>query len=107
MEKDKNKKKTLTISGGFTKRMPPEIGKKPEKKPFNIYKKKPQGSFFKKSSQNFIKQIDKPVRKNFSRKFAEQQATKDLFILKRKNLLNQELKLRIKAEIQIQKESLS
>ena len=40
MEKDKNKKKTLTISGGFTKRMPPEIGKKPEKKPFNIYKKK-------------------------------------------------------------------
>ena len=56
--------------------MPPEIGKKPEKKPFNIYKKKPQGSFFKKSSQNFIKPIDKPVRKNFSRKFAEQQATK-------------------------------
>ncbi len=76
MEKDKNKKKTLTISGGFTKRVPPEIGKKPEKKPFSIYKKKPQGSFFKKSSQNFIKPIDKPVRKNFSRKFAEQQATK-------------------------------
>ena len=46
MEKDKNKKKTLTISGGFTKRMPPEIGKKPEKKPFNIYKKKTPRQLF-------------------------------------------------------------
>ena len=43
MEKDKNKKKTLTISGGFTKRMPPEIGKKPEKKPFNKKDAKEKG----------------------------------------------------------------
>jgi len=77
MEKDKNKKKTLTISGGFGKKIsPPQSGKKQEKKVFNVYKKKPQGSFSKKSNQSFLKPVDKPSRKNFSRKHAEQQATK-------------------------------
>ena len=76
MEKNKNKKRTLTISGNFGKRAPAEPAKKTEKKVFNVYKKKPQGNFFKKSKPGFIKPIDKPGRKNFSRKFAEQQATK-------------------------------
>tara|TARA_Y100000590_G_scaffold197461_1_gene224250 strand:+ start:7713 stop:9911 length:2199 start_codon:yes stop_codon:yes gene_type:complete len=75
---EKNKKKTLTISGGIGKKIsPPQTGKKPEKKAFNLYKKKPQGSFFKKPGQGFSKPTDKPSsRKNFSRKYAEQQATK-------------------------------
>ena len=77
MEKDKNKKKrTLTISGGFGKKISPQPSKQTAKKTFNIYKKKPQGSFFKKSSQSLVKPTDKPSRKNFSRKYAEQQATK-------------------------------
>ncbi len=74
---EKNKKKTLTISGGISKKIsPPQPGKKQEKKVFNVYRKKPQGNFFKKPGQGFAKPIDKPGRKNFSRKFAEQQATK-------------------------------
>ena len=76
MEKKKNKKKTLTISGGFGKKTSPEPVKQTTKKTFTVYKKKPQGSFFKKSSQSFAKPTDKPSRKNFSRKYAEQQATK-------------------------------
>tara|TARA_Y100001970_G_scaffold271467_1_gene366791 strand:+ start:13376 stop:15574 length:2199 start_codon:yes stop_codon:yes gene_type:complete len=76
MEKDKNKKKTLTISGSYTKKTLPETGKKPETKIFNVYKKKPQGNFFKKPSQSFVKPAEKPNKKNFSRKYAEQQATK-------------------------------
>ena len=75
---EKNKKKTLTISGGIGKKIsPPQTGKKPEKKAFNLNKKNPQGSFFKKPGQGFSKPTDKPSsRKNFSRKYAEQQATK-------------------------------
>ncbi len=74
---EKNKKKTLTISGGIGKKISsPKPGLKQEKKVFNVYKKKPQGNFFKKPGQGFTKTADKPGRKNFSRKFAEQQATK-------------------------------
>ena len=76
MEKDKNKKKTLTISSNFAKRTPPVPGKKQEKKVFKVYKKKGSDSHFKKPSQNFFKPVEKPNKKNFSRKFAEQQATK-------------------------------
>tara|TARA_A100001011_G_scaffold199917_1_gene208198 strand:+ start:8028 stop:10223 length:2196 start_codon:yes stop_codon:yes gene_type:complete len=74
---EKNKKKTLTISGGVGKKISlPQTGKKPEKKAFNVFKKKPQGNFFKKPGQGFAKPQEKPQRKNFSRKYAEQQATK-------------------------------
>ena len=76
MEKNKNKKKTLTISGGTGKKIIPQTAKETTKKTFNIYKKKPQNNFFKKSNPGFSKPTDKPSRKNFSRKFAEQQATK-------------------------------
>ena len=76
MENNKNKKKTLTISGGTGKKIIPQTAKETTKKTFNIYKKKPQNNFFKKSNPGFSKPTDKPSRKNFSRKFAEQQATK-------------------------------
>ena len=54
-------------------------------------RKKPQGNFFKKPSQSFVKPAEKPNKKNFSRKYAEQQATKRFIHLKRKTLpsLNQ------------------
>ena len=74
---EKNKKKTLTISGGIGRKISPQqTGGKQEKKVFNVYKKKPQGNFFKKPGQGFVKPAEKPNRKNFSRKYAEQQATK-------------------------------
>ena len=72
MEKDKNKKKTLTISSNFAKRIPPVPGQKQEKKVFKVYKKKESGNFFKKPSQNLFKPSEKPYKKNLSRKFAEQ-----------------------------------
>ena len=76
MENNKNKKKTLTISGNFEKKASTFPNKQPGKKTFNVYKKKPQGNFTKKFDQNFTKPADKPNKRNFSRKFAEQQATK-------------------------------
>ena len=76
MNKDKNKKKTLTISGKFEKKSFPQHGNKSEKKVFNVYKKKPQNTFSKRPGPGFVKPVEKPNRKNFSRKFAEQQATK-------------------------------
>ena len=68
MEKDKNKKKTLTISGGLSKKVQPsQTNLRQEKKPI-IFKKKPQNNFAKRPVPNFSKQVDKPNRKNFSRK---------------------------------------
>ena len=78
MEKNKNKKRTLTISGGLGKKTFPPSGAKSEKKTFNVYKKKPQGASFNKPNQSSAttNKREKPSRKNFSRKYAEQQATK-------------------------------
>ena len=55
MEKDKNKKKTLTISGSLQKKHYQKLEKN-KTKIFNVYKKKPQGNFFKKPSQSFVNQ---------------------------------------------------
>ena len=54
MEKDKNKKRTLTISGNFEKKTFPPQGKKPEKKVFNVYKKRSQGNFQKKLNLDLL-----------------------------------------------------
>ena len=89
---DKNKKKTLTISGSFGKKTPSQPDKHLGKKTFNIYKKKPQTSFSKKFSQNFVKPSDKPNRRNFSRKFAEQQATKRFIHSDSKNSFKTKIK---------------
>ena len=40
MEKNKGKKKTLTISGSFTRKISPGSFNKPEKKTYSIQKKK-------------------------------------------------------------------
>ena len=74
MQKDKNKKKTLTISGSFNKKFDSTSYDRSGKKSFLVDKKK---SFKpKKISQNLLKDKGKPSKKNFARKLVEQQATK-------------------------------
>ena len=79
MEKNKNKKKTLTISTSFNKKKVTETSfRKPEKKAFFPDKRKIGKPIPK--SRNFFNQPSNNKgglnRKNFARKFAEQQATK-------------------------------
>ncbi len=80
MEKDKNKKKTLTISSSFSKKVSqPSFHKtKSEKKVFFPDKKKSNKPFGK--TKNFSNQPNNKKgslnRKNSARKYAEQQATK-------------------------------
>ena len=78
MEKDKNKKKTLTISSSFTKKIDQSSFNKSEKKVFYPDKKKinkpiPKSKNFSNQPSNNKVNLNK---KNFARKYAEQQATK-------------------------------
>ena len=79
MEKNKNKKKTLTISTSFNKKKVSQPSfQKPEKKVFFPDRKKSGKPIPK--NRNFFNQPSNNKgglnRKNFARKFAEQQATK-------------------------------
>ena len=78
MQKDKNKKKTLTISGSFNKKFDSTSYDRSGKKSFLVDRKKSFKTSFKpkKSSQNLSKDKGKPSKKNFVRKLVEQQATK-------------------------------
>ncbi|MBO6480170.1 MAG: translation initiation factor IF-2 [Pelagibacteraceae bacterium] len=78
MQKDKNKKKTLTISGSFNKKIDSTSSDRSGKKSFLIDRKKSFKTSFKpkKFSQNLSKDKGKPSKKNFARKLVEQQATK-------------------------------
>ena len=80
MEKDKNKKKTLTISSSFGKKLDSKSYKQSGKKSFSIEKKPTTKSPFKykysKPGQNLSPSKGKPNKKNFARKFVEEQATK-------------------------------
>ena len=76
--KNKNKKKTLTISSSFTKKIDKTSFNKPEKKAFYPEKKKstkafPKNKIFFNQPTNNRESLNK---KNFARKYAEQQATK-------------------------------
>mgnify|MGYP001208728634 CR=1 FL=1 len=76
MEKNKNKKKTLTISSSVTKKVSPSSYNTSvdRKKTFSIDKKP-----FSKSGRPWKKTSETPAkdnRKNFARKYVEQQATK-------------------------------
>ena len=76
MEKNKNKKKTLTISSSVTKKVSPSSynTSADRKKTFSIDKKP-----FSKSGRPWKKTSETPAkdnRKNFARKYVEQQATK-------------------------------
>ncbi len=78
MEKDKNKKKTLTISSSFNKKFNPSSYGRTPKKSYVIDKKKPTKPSVK-INKNWNNQTSSKTQvnnKNLNRKFAEQQATK-------------------------------
>ena len=96
MEKNKNKKKTLTISSSFNKGPSTFSKNKIEKKQFFVEKKKNFKAPFK-SQKPFPAQPSRKSKfnnKNFNRKFVEQQATKR-FISSDKKVIDKE-KLRDK-----------
>ena len=99
MDEKKNKKKTLTISTSFNKKIDASSFKGEGKKTYSIAKKKPfkSNKTFNKNIQNF-NQSNKPEnKKSFARKFVEQQATKD-FIKKDQKSPNKN-KLKVKGNI--------
>ena len=77
---DKNKKKTLTISSNLKKKIDTSSIATSGKKSFSVEKKKPF-----RSNKTLNKAVSAPninvnpdvKKKNFARKFIEQQATKD------------------------------
>jgi len=77
MEKDKNKKKTLTISGSFNKKISPSSYVKTTKKSYLVEKKKsPKITSRPKPWPKQSKNGGKLGNRKFNRKFVEQQATK-------------------------------
>ncbi len=98
MEKDK--KKTLTISSSLKKKIDTSAISSDGKKSFAVEKKKPF-----KSNKNFSKNnhVAKPAfdtnikKKNFTRKFVEQQATKDF--IKKDNKPAGKSKLKLKSPV--------
>ena len=96
----KDKKKTLTISSNLTKKIDTSNIQSSGKKSFSVEKKK---SF--KSNKNFNKSSSAPSagfnpdqkKKNFTRKFIEQQATKDF--IKKDNQPTGKSKLRLKSPV--------
>ena len=94
MEKDK--KKTLTISSNLKKKIDTSSISPSGKKTYSVDKKKtfrPNKSFNKLSSPNLNLQLDSK-KKNFTRKFIEQQATKDFIKKDNKPLGKSKLKLK-------------
>ena len=85
MEDQKNKKKTLTISTGVSKKIDISSLKSGGKKTFSIEKKAPFRSSRDNKSTSGPGTFRKtePVKKNVVRKFVEQQATKN-FVKKMK-----------------------
>ncbi len=98
--KDKNKKKTLTISTSFSKKININTTPKDGKKSFSVEKKNNYRQS-KDNNKNFSKANSFPkdvTKKPFSRKFIEQKATKD-FIKKEKKTSNKS-KLKLKGPIE-------
>ncbi len=96
---EKNKKKTLTISSNLTKKIDTSTVKKDGKKSFSIGKKKPfKGTRdFQKQSKSFANNNFPVKKKNFERKFIEQQATKAF--IKKDDKTPSKSKLKLKAPI--------
>jgi len=98
MEKDK--KKTLTISSNLKKKIDTSAISRDGKKSFSVEKKKPfksnKGSS--KSNQSLKQTTDHNLKKkNFARKFIEQQATKDF--IKKESKPTGKSKLKLKSPI--------
>ncbi len=95
---DKDKKKTLTISSNLKKKIDTRSISTSGKKSFNVEKKKPfkTGKTNRSNNQNIsLNQENK--KKNFARKFIEQQATKDF--IKKDNKPAGKSKLRLKGPV--------
>ena len=94
---DKNKKKTLTISSNLKKKIDTSFISTSGKKSFSVEKKRPF-----KSNKSFNKTFTAPnakinpdnKKKNFARKFIEQQATKDFIVKDNKPAGKSKLKLK-------------
>jgi translation initiation factor IF-2 len=102
MDKKKDKKKTLTISKKFNKKIDiSSLGNKEGKKSFSIEKKKPFRNLKDSSNKNktgdFYNRADKG-KKKFTRKFIEQQATK-AFIKKKDEKTPVKSKLKLKGPV--------
>ena len=95
MEKDK--KKTLTISSDLKKKINTSFVSSSNKKSFSVEKKKPirSNKNFNRNSQNLSHSAGQNnQKKNFTRKFAEQQATKDFINKENKPAGKSKLKLK-------------
>ena len=98
MEKDK--KKTLTISSNLKKKIDTTSISTSGKKAFSVEKKKPfktNKSFNKSNSTPNINTNQSIKKKNFARKFIEQQATKDF--IKKENKPAGKSKLKLKGPV--------
>ncbi len=97
---DKDKKKTLTISSNLKKKIDTSAINSEGKKAFSIEKKRsPKGvKNFSKDNQQ-VKKFDNQnfKKKNFARKFVEQQATKDF--IKKDNKPTGKSKLKLKSPV--------
>ena len=97
---DKNKKKTLTISSNLTKKIDTSSISSSSKKSFSVDKKKtfrPNKQFKKQGIATNIPLNQDIKKKNFARKFVEQQATKDF--IKKDNQPAGKSKLKLKGPI--------
>ncbi len=97
---DKDKKKTLTISSDLKKKIDTTSINRDGKKSFSIEKKKPyRGSqSFQKPNQPLKKSSESSFKKkNFARKFIEQQATKEF--IKKDNKPSGKSKLKLKSPV--------
>ena len=97
MDKDKNKKKTLTISSNLKKKIDTSSLTSVGKKSYSIDKKKPfrqNKTFSRNISETKATQSMEARKKNFARKFVEQQATKDF--IKKENKPAGKSKLKLK-----------
>jgi len=105
MQKDKNKKKTLTISSSFGKKPDSKSYKQSGKKSFSIEKKPTTKSPFKhkynKPGQSFSPSKSRPNKKNFARKFVEQQATKRFIHTEKNKTLDKSKDLQSKRELKL------
>ena len=104
MEKDK--KKTLTISSNLKKKIDTSSITTSGKKSFAVEKKKPfrpNKSFNKSSAVQQVVNNPENKRKNFARKFVEQQATKDFIKKDNKPAGKSKLKLIVKIKKNLKK----
>ena len=98
---EKNKKKTLTISSNLKKKIDTSAISTQGKKSFSVEKKKSfkSGKSFNKSNKYKDQSIspDFKNKKNFERKFIEQQATKEF--IKKENKPTGKSKLKLKSPV--------